>query len=250
MPAIETTPLPLIEGERLTREEFLRRWEALANVKRAELIGGVVYLPSPTSVSHGASDNAANWFLAHYAIHTPGCEALANATWLMLEDAPQPDTVLRILREHGGQSRVEGKYAAGAPELVIEVSVTTKSSDFGAKLELYRQARVIEYLSVLMSERRVIWRRLSGDAFVAIEPLVDHVLAGRQLGGRLSGDAFVAIEPGPDGILRSVVFPGLWLDPNALLDRRLPRVLEVLDQGLKSPEHAAFVAELARRRVP
>ena len=47
-----------------------------------------------------------------------------------------------------------------------------------------------------------------------------------------------------DGILQSEVFPGLWLDPAALVRRNIAAVLAVLQQGLASPEHAAFVARL------
>ncbi len=55
----------------------------------------------------------------------------------------------------------------------------------------------------------------------------------------------------PDGIYRSETFPGLWLDARALYAEDLQRLIEVLDQGLATPEHAAFAAKLAeaRRRV-
>ena len=49
-----------------------------------------------------------------------------------------------------------------------------------------------------------------------------------------------------DGIFRSRVFPGLWLDAEAVLRHQRPRVLAVLRQGLASPDHAAFVAKLAK----
>jgi hypothetical protein len=48
------TATELVTGERLTREEFLRRWEELPDLKNAELIDGVVHVPSPVSRDHGS----------------------------------------------------------------------------------------------------------------------------------------------------------------------------------------------------
>jgi len=214
---------PLATGERLTRDEFLRRWEELPDLKCAELLEGVVYVPSPLTVSHGAQDNVVSVWLGYYAGFTPVCQAGNQATWLMLEDAPQPDIYLRILAEYGGQSRTERGFGSGAPELVVEVAVSSAARDLGPKLRLYRQAGVREYITVLTKESRVVWRRL------------------------VAGD-WKVLEPGPGGLQRSVVFPGLWLDASALLRGDIPRLLEVLQQGLESPERREFVESLAARK--
>jgi len=215
---------PLVAGQRLKREEFLRRWEAMPEVKLAELIGGVVYMPSPVSLTHGDHENLVNGWVANYAARTPGCGACSNTTWLMLEDAPQPDAALRILPEYGGQSRVEGVYGAGAPELAAEVCLSSASYDLGPKLELYRAAGVQEYVAILLGESRVLWLRL------------------------VEGQ-YVQLEAGADGLLGSMIFPGLWLDPQALVDLHGARVLDALDQGLKSPEHEEFVRVLGAQRA-
>src|SRR5437773_3526034 len=108
MSTVEEKVLPLYPGQRLSREEFVRRWEAMPQVKLAELIRGVVYMPSPLSLRHGSTENAVATWLGVYRAATPGCEAANNTTWLMAPDsAPQPDTSLRILPECGGQSRTE-----------------------------------------------------------------------------------------------------------------------------------------------
>ncbi len=52
------------------------------------------------------------------------------------------------------------------------------------------------------------------------------------------------LVPGDDGVLRSEAFPGLWLDASALVQHDLPTVLGTLQQGVASPEHAAFVDSL------
>ncbi len=221
MSSVEQITEPLIAGERLSREEFLRRWEALPDVKRAELIEGVVYLASPVNRAHCYHDSSANFWLGYYCLYTLGCRAGSNGTWLMLNDAPQPDVHVCILPEYGGQSGVEGELASGAPELIVEVSHSTASRDMGPKLRLYRSAGVCEYVNLL--PKRVIWRRFTD---------------GRE----------TLIDADSEGILKSTVLPGLWLDPAALLRKDLERVVKVLERGLASPEHAAFVTELASRR--
>ncbi len=180
-------------------------------------------MPSPTSRDHGSHDNLLNAWLCYYAARTPGCDAATSATWLMAEDVPQPDADLRLLPEYGGQSGVEGAYCVGAPEFAAEVSLSSASFDVGPKMELYRAAVVQEYLVVLLGDSRVVWRQL------------------------VDGQYF-PLEPGSDGLLRSVVFPGLWLDPAALLALKRARVFEVLEDGLRSREHQEFVEALAGRR--
>lgn len=216
-------PPPLREGDRLTSAEFLRRWEAMPELQRAELIGGVVFMPSPVSRSHGDLHGLVSGWLFVYADLTPGCAHGIESTWLMTQDdVPQPDAALRILPECGGQSRQAGEFLQGAPELIVEISASTLSLDLGAKLDLYRRAGVQEYLTVLVKPRQVLWLQLAG--------------------GRYRG-----ITADEDGLLRSQVFPGLWLDAAALWDstRSLRAAVE---RGAQSPEHADFVRRLAAAR--
>jgi len=225
MSTVEQAVLPLERGDFLSREEFLRRWEAMPQLKRAELIRGVVYMPSPVSRPHATMEiNVATW-LGLYKAYTPACEAGNNMTWLMLEEeSPQPDTSLWIVPEAGGQSSSQGQYASGAPEFLAEVCLSSTAYDLHQKLEVYQEAGVQEYLAVLMHEREVRWHRLARRRFKVV--------------------------PAPaDGIYRSAVFPGLWLDAAALLAGDLARVLAVLQQGISSPEHDAFVKRLAARRT-
>ncbi len=224
MPTIEEA-LPLLKaGDRLGRDEFMRRWEAHPSLKQAELIRGVVHMASPLSVDHGDLDGVVAGWLGSYAGATPGCRLSINNTWLMTEDsAPQPDTSLRILPEFGGRSRLEGRYTAGAPEFLCEISLSSSAYDLDEKLALYQEVGVQEYLAVLVQEGEVRWHRLNGDRFEVV-PLP------------------------ADGIYRSEVFPGLWLDAAAVLVVDLTRVLAVLKESLASPAHAEFVAQLAARR--
>ena len=141
--AATSIPPALREGDRLKAKEFLRRWGAMPDLKRAELIGGIVFMSSPVSKPHGKSHLSVGAWLWIYADLTPGCEALAESTWVMGPDnVPQPDVSLRIMPEYGGQSDDAGEYASGAPELIMEVSGSSSSRDLGVKLELYQRSGV------------------------------------------------------------------------------------------------------------
>jgi Uma2 family endonuclease len=214
----------LLPGQRLRRDEFMRRWEALPELKRAELIGGLVYMPGPVSLDHGDHVSFMAWWLNSYAAATPGCRAAINATWFIWSDAPQPDVTLRILPEYGGRTRQEGLYGVGAPELLVEVCVSGWDYELQEKLDVYQKAGVEEYLAVLVGEQEVRWHRLRSGAFELLSPAAD-------------------------GTLRSVVFPGLWLQPQALLSPDLAQLGATLQKGLLTPEHVAFVALLANRRA-
>jgi Uma2 family endonuclease len=222
--AAEPRVPPLVAGDKLTKEEFLRRWEAHPEIKLAELIGELVFMPSPVSVEHGDTDNDMGTWLGVYKAATPGTAAGHNTTSFLLDDVPQPDLNLRVLPQFGGKSWVEDNYLHGIPELVTEVSRSSASYDLHLKLGLYEAAKIPEYVVVLLFEREIRW----------------HVLIE---------DRYAAMPPDADGVWRSRVFPGLWLDGAALLAGDLGQVLARLQQGLQSPEHERFVGELAARKA-
>jgi Uma2 family endonuclease len=217
-----TTNAPaLADGQRLDQAEFMRRYELTPPGFTAELIGGIVHVPSPLSRPHGRGSSDVTVWLGVYRARTPGTESLDNATTLMDDlGVPQPDSQLRILPEYGGQSRDEGDYIGGAPELVAETARSSRKIDLGGKRDDYERAGVQEYIVVALDAKEVHWHARRDDKLVRIDP-----------------DA--------DGIYRSRVFPGLWLDPAALLRGDLAGVLAALDRGLATPEHADFVARLA-----
>jgi Uma2 family endonuclease len=216
---------PLEAGQRLDRATFHARYEAMPPGTRAELIGGVVYMPSPSSLDHGDLDSLILYWLRYYRRATPGVQVSSNASVLLDDQGePQLDALLRILPECGGQSRKEGKYLGGAPELAVEVALTSRKVDLGPKFEDYRRAGVREYLVVALDPEEVYWYGRRGER---LEPLL----------------------PGPDGVFRSEVFPGLWLDSAALFVDDMDRLAATLERGLATPEHADFVALLAARRA-
>lgn len=215
---------PLMEGDTLTSAEFLRRWEEMPDVKRAELIDGIVYMPSPVSREHSNHQTFLSVWLGNFAMFTQGCWPLSDATWLLGEgQTPQPDLALQILPEYGGQSGSQGSYAAGVPELIVEIAISSYSRDFGVKKRLYERVGVGEYLIVAPRERK----------FTALE---------------LTSRGYQPTELESDGVFRSIGFPGLWLDIAALWDLDLQRMQATLNLGLATPEHAAFAADLAARK--
>jgi Uma2 family endonuclease len=148
LPTPVLTATELVTGERMTVEEFLRCWEELPEVKNAGLIDGVVHVSSPVSRDHGSFDLLIHGWLLHYAVATPGCAGGSNSTWLMLDNAPQPDAYLRISPSRGGQSGDEARYCTGAPELAAEICLTSTEVDFGPKRKLYQGAGVREYITI------------------------------------------------------------------------------------------------------
>jgi Uma2 family endonuclease len=221
-PPFEDIP-PLENGDRLTRDEFERRYEAMPHLKKAELIEGVVYVPSPTRYGrHGSPHFRLMGWLYEYVKATPGVDGADNTSVrLDLRNEPQPDGLLLIDPARGGQARISADdYVESAPEWVGEIAASSVSYDLGSKLVAYRRNGVREY---------VVWRVLNR----AIDWLV------------LRDDEFVPLLPDERGILKSEVFPGLWLDPAAMIAGDLQRVSDVLQEGLATPEHAAFVARLA-----
>lgn len=218
---------PLKHGDRLSRDEFERRYEAMPHVKKAELIEGVVYMPSPVSMgNHARPNRLLSTWLGTYEESTPNVFGGDNATArLDLDNEPQPDLLEMIDPACGGQAVIdEDGYVAGAPELVVEVAASSASIDLGAKLEVYRRTGVREYLVCRVLDGELDW----------------FVLRGKQ---------YRRLKAVRDGIYRSKVFPGLWLDGAALLDGDLPRLLAVLKEGMRSREHAAFVAKLRAART-
>jgi acyl-CoA synthetase (AMP-forming)/AMP-acid ligase II len=215
---------PLAPGDNLTREEFLRLWEMNPDIKKAELIGGIVYMASPVSKDHGVMDGYVGTWLGVYQVATPGTEMGHNTTSILLDDTPQPDDFLRILPEYGGASWTEATYLAGAPELFVEVCLSRAAYDLHQKFDLYESAGVQEYLAVLLHEKEIRWFALKKGKYQIL-------------------------KPGPNGIHRSRVYPGLWLNGKALFKGDMRRVLAKLQDGLDAPEHKAFVRLLAERKA-
>jgi len=215
------TPPPLENGDRLTRAEFERRYTAMANVKKAELIAGRVYMASPLRIrQHGNPHSRIITWLGVYEAATPGVMAADNATVrLDRENEPQPDALLR--REQGGTSRISvDDYLEGPPELIVEIAASTASYDLHEKFQVYRENGVQEYLVWRVQDGGLDWYQLRGGEYVSQD---EH-----------------------EGVLKSLVFPGLWLNRRALLAGNLAAVLATVQAGIATAEHQEFCEELVK----
>lgn len=217
-------PLPLEAGDHLTRREFERRYTAMPHLKKAELIEGVVYMPSPVHYEgHAEPHSDLMTWLGVYRAATSGVRLADNATVRLDSDNEvQPDALLRLNQTVGGHSHVSADdYIDGPPELIVEVASSSASYDMHDKLKVYRRNGVQEYLVWLIHEQELVWFSLD------------------------EGE-YVLISPDEQGVIRSQVFPGLRLAVAALLAGDLAAVLAELQKGLSTPEHAEFLARLAR----
>ncbi len=222
-PSQHLTIPPLENGDRLNRYEFERRYNAMLNLRKAELIEGIVYMAAALRFkSHGQPHSWIIGWLVTYETTTPGV-AVGDAPTvrLDLDNEPQPDAVLLIMPEAGGQARLsEDDYIEGAPELVVEIAASSVAIDLHAKKQAYRRNGVKEYIVWQVLDQTVSWFYLEKGEYLDLP--VDT-----------------------EGIIRSRIFPGLWLAVTELLAGNMQRVLAVLQEGLQSSEHGAFVQKLA-----
>ena len=222
MAAPPTTAEPVLHaGDHLDAETFLRRWEGMPELKRAELVEGRAYLmPSPVSEMHGQPHDVVMQWIAAYRRLTPGLAGLVDTT-LVIDDETvlQPDYQLNLPQAAGGRTgRTAKGYVTGAPELVVEIAHSTESMDLHEKREIYRRAGVAEYL---------VWR--------THEAAIDW--------WSNAGDAWRPIEPDGQGVRYSRVYPGLATSNEMLLAGDLGRLAEAIERACAGPcrdEHAAL----------
>ena len=170
--------------------------------------------------STGDTENDVGCWLGVYKAATPGTAAGHNSTSFILDDTPQPDLNLRILREYGGQSWVERNYLHGRPELLSEVCRSSAAYDLHVKFDLYQAAGIPEYLAILLYEQEIRW----------------HVFIDGQ---------YQLLPPDADSIWCSRIFPGLWLDGSALLAGNMQQVLAKLQEGQRCPSIRRSLRSLA-----
>jgi len=212
---------PLEGGDRLSRDEFERRYAASLHIKKAELIEGVVYIAAAVRAkSHGQPHGRIITWLGVYEAATSGVALSDNSTVRLDENnEPQPDALLRI--EVGGNSQVtDDDYIEGAPELLVEIAASSAAYDLYDKKQAYQRNGVQEYLVWQVFEQKLDWFQLQNGKYILL-------------------------QPDENGVIKSLVFPGLWLAVNELLSGNMATVLTVLQAGLNSPEYADFMKKLS-----
>lgn len=216
--------IPILEnGDKLTRAEFERRYEAMPNVK-AELIEGVVYMSSPVRLKqHGEPSGSIIMWLGVYSTYTNGTKFADNSTVrLDLDNEPQPDAILYVKETFGGNSYISSDdYLEGSPELVVEVAASTASRDATEKKKIYRRNGVKEYILWRVYDEEIDWFSLKNGEYISL-------------------------EANKNGVIESRFFGGLRLNIEAILKDDLAQVLSDLQKGLKSKKHKEFVENLAK----
>lgn len=222
-PSSKTAP-PLEQGAFLSASEFLRRYENMPDLKKAELIDGIVYMGSPVSLLHGRPDQLAQLWVGTYVLRTPPIDSASNVTVCFDgQNISQPDLLVRIPEEFGGISIVTPEhYVQGPPDLIIEIAATSASVDSNQKFSLYQRCGVPEY---------VVWKTL--------EPGIKWFL--------LDQDEYRENLPDGQGIIRSRRFPGLALDTEAALSLDRERLIATLEKEMASEAHGAFVLSFQKK---
>lgn len=211
---------PFSNGDTMDQPTFHRLYETTPPGFKAELIGGMVHMPSPVSRNHAKPHSLMFKLLTAYEDDTDGVEALVEITSILsAESEPQPDLALFVAPEAGGVRFNDRGYLIDPPHLVVEIANSSAAIDLHAKKRDYDVNGVREYIVIVVPTKTVHW-----------------FVRGKT--------GFKEMKPDATGVLKSKVFPGLWLLPDAVFDRRATRLLATLRDGLASPEHAKFAAKL------
>ena len=160
---------PLENGDQLSRAEFERRYDAMPNLKKAELIEGIVYMAPPLRFeSHAKPHSAMMMWLTHYWVATPGIRLGDNATVRFNENNEyQPDAGLFLPSSCGGKAIITADdYIQGAPELIVEIAASTSSYDFHTKRRIYERCMVQEYVLWRVYDQQIDWFSLQENHYV------------------------------------------------------------------------------------
>jgi Uma2 family endonuclease len=225
-PAARLRVPSLLNGDHLSVPEFERRYEAMPGDGKAELIEGIVIKSPPISSDHGKANNLLGVLLGQYAAAAPGVACAVNAS-LRLDgrNEYQPDVLLWVERGNLARTKVGADgLLEGRPELVAEVTLSSRAYDLHEKKAVYQRNQIQEYIVWEVMDARLHWFTLENGEYVSL-------IATRR-----------------DLAVRSRVFPGLWLDFPALVIGKGgdKGVFRTLNKGIKSLEHKAFVKKLAK----
>jgi Uma2 family endonuclease len=192
--------------ERMTAEEFFR---GAPEDRKAELIDGVMIMPSPPFDPHERLQNFLLTLLRVYVEELELGEVRGSRTpvELGIDQVPEPD-VLFVAKQRA--HIIQNKGILGAPDLVIEIlSAGTAHRDRGRKFRAYERAGVGELWLI--------------DPYGPTGTKFYHLRNGR----------FSLVRPDKNGILRSAVVSGFWINVNWLWpDERFVPVRQAMMQIL------------------
>jgi hypothetical protein len=214
---------PLPHCGRMDQAEFHRRYQSYPPHQKVDLVDGEIYVAPPRSVCHGALHCDVSYLLHLYKLATPGVAVVGHCSTILDERSEvQPYLSVLLKEEYGGTSHANWEdYICGPAELLVQFTDELGCREMQARRAVFERAGVGEFLAVSVAERQVNWF---------------HFPTGS------------LIEPNRRGVSKSRVFPGLWLAFHLIWAEDYPAQLALLDRGLASPEHAAFVKRLAKAR--
>ena len=189
----------------------------------------------PVRIIHGQPHALIMTWLGVYYAATPGTQFADNTTVRLDSDnEPQPDALLRI---EGGQSQIDvDDYVSGAPELIVEIAASSAAYDLQEKLQVYRRNGVQEY---------IVWQVPTG-----LRRFCETSKARRALSDKvidwfcLKNGEYIKLRSDAAGIIKSEVFPGLWLAVTSLLEDDLAQVIQTVQQGVSTSEHKSFSQQI------
>jgi len=222
LPALD---YPFENGDEMDQPTFHRLYKIMPRNFRAELIGGVVYYKMPTKYQHGKPHPMLVLWLGTYAYDTPGCGFRTTTTSVLDPmSEPEPDVMLYVCREFGGSVYVdEEDFVTGVPNFITEVANSSLAIDLDRKKVDYQRAGVQEYLFILAKEQRLVWFELLDGLYVEKQTDVD-------------------------GVLKSTIFPGLWLSPDSLFEEHSAALLGTLREGMATADYRTWRLSLENRR--
>lgn len=210
---------PLHNGDCLTRTAFERIYTAHPEIKKAELIEGVVYVSSPVNPRHGEPHSDIIAWVGSYRAATPGIRVFDNTSLrLDADNEPQPDVSVFVDPQ---KTIPVDEILNVIPTLIVEIASSSAAYDLNQKLHVYRRNGVQEYLVLLVHERETRWYRWEEGQYIQL-------------------------QPDSEGILCSQVMPGLWLHSERFWQGDLAGVLAVLQQGIDTPHHKAFIEQVQK----
>jgi hypothetical protein len=190
--------VPLESGDRLSRAEFHRRYCLRPDIKKAELISGMVYVPSPARYAyHDRQQQLMYLWIVTYSFDDPGLATSLNATIFLTDDGEvQTDVALFRIDQEGATIHLDDEgYLVGTPDLVVEIAASSAAYDLHDKMELYRLAGVPEYIVWQVLENRIDWFVLQDGAYVPHPPDANGIIESRRFPGlRLAVDRMLALD--------------------------------------------------------
>jgi Uma2 family endonuclease len=267
--------LPLQNGDRLTRAEFERRYDAMPELKKAELIDGRVYIAADLRGTHSSSSSlpplengdrlTGEEFARRYdampglkkaelidgrvyvsppvAFYGHGFEHSKLVTLFCVYAAATPgvhdgdNATLRIDPDNWPQPDALLMIAPsrGGQSKIDSDNILAGAAELVAEI-------AASSASYDLHDKLQLYRRAGVREYV-----VWRTLDGEFDYFVLRQGEYARLAPAADGLFHSEVFPGLWLDTSSLLKGDLAAALARLQEGIASTEHTMFITELQRR---